>query len=74
MDRYKELKPRLPQDRYSYAILEQLVELNENIKSLTPKEISVPVSESAYNVVNEIQEVKEKIKKARKPRKNQEVS
>ena len=62
MDRYKELKPRLPQDRYSYAILEQLVELNNNIKKLFAEEnktLEVPIEE-------EVQEVVKSAKKTRK--------
>lgn len=63
MKRYNELTPRLPNERYLYAILEQLVELNNNIKSILPEEekevIEIPIEE-------EVKEIIEKAKRTRR--------
>lgn len=52
---YKDFLPRTQADRYNHAVLEQLIELNENIKKLIPKE----------EVKEEVKEEKPKAKKKR---------
>jgi hypothetical protein len=43
MNKYDELKPRLQQDKIPYAILMELVELNEKLDKLIPKEVVQPI-------------------------------